>query len=314
MKWPFIALALVALALAGIAAFMSATAAEQVTVPAVVGQSVDDATARLERRGFQVTTTERHSSKPIGYVLGSDPARGAQADKGSTVTLIVSSGPAEVKVPSVTGFGESRAQKALAKLGLDSDTQTESSTEMEKGRVIRTEPAVGATVPAGERITLIVSSGPKEVQVPGVVGLTQSAAQRQLESLGLNVSVKETTSDKPAGEVIDQSPPDGAQAKEGDTVELTVSKGPEQVDVPDVLGLGVDDARASLRDAGFEVRVVEREVTDPAEEGQVIEQRPPANSKRPKGSAVTIVVGKAPAAGSGGTTPVPPVTTTPGTP
>jgi serine/threonine-protein kinase len=291
-KWPFIALALLLLAIGGFILVSSLMSGDQVTVPRTVGLDVDRASARLERNGFQVETREARNDQPPGIVIGSDPEFGKKVDEGSTVTLTVSSGPGEVTVPSVEGFSESRATKTLTKVGFKTEVKQRSSTEVDEGRVIRTSPPGGRNAPYGERIVLFVSSGPDEVQVPSVVGLTQSSASSQLESRGLSVSVVEVESDEPRGEVVRQNPVGGTSVQEGSTVTLTVSKGREMVEVPDVTDRSVASARATLSAAGFRVRVVERDTTDPLEDGQVLSQRPPGGSERPKGSGVTLIVGQ----------------------
>ena len=309
-KWPIIALILLLLGIGGFLLFTQLTKADQVQVPRTVGLDVDRATARLERKGFKVNTREIRNKKEPGIVLGSDPAFGKKVDKGSVVVLIVSSGPGEVPVPSVEGFSEGRAQKALAKVGFKTETKEQPSTEVEQGRVIKTNPSGGTNAPYGDRIVLVVSSGPAKVDVPSVVGLTQSSAQNALEARGLGVSVAEEESDKPKGEVLRQSPPGGSSVDEGTTVTLTVSKGREMVEVPDVEGSSAASARATLSAAGFRVQTKEKSTTEQTEDGQVLQQRPPGGSERPKGSTVTIIVGKLkekkPDENGGTTVPQPP--------
>jgi len=291
-KWPFIALALLALVLGGIALFAALTKSDPVEVPRVVGLDVERASARLERRGFEVDTREVRNKKDPGTVLGSDPEAGKEADEGSTVTLIVSSGPGEVVVPTVEGFSEARASKTLSKVGFKVETKERSSTRVEAGRVIRTSPPGGTNAPFGERVVMIVSSGPEEVEVPSVVGLTQSSASSALEARGLSVSVVEEESDKPKGEVLRQNPTGGTRVREGSAVALTVSKGRSLESVPDVTGRSSASARATLTAAGFRVRVVQKDTTKPDEDGQVLSQRPEAGAERQRGAAITIVVGQ----------------------
>ena len=293
-RWPFIALALLAVILAGLAIFKVATKADPVEVPRVAGLDVGRATQRLERKGFDVKTREQRNRKDPGTVLGSDPAAGKSLDEGSTVTLIVSSGPGTVTVPTVEGFGESRAQRTLAKVGFKFQTRERASATVDKGDVIRTSPTAGTAAPYGSRVILVVSSGPEQVSVPGVVGLTRTSAAGALENKGLTVSVTEVESDKPKDEVLSQDPQSGTTVDKGSSVRLTVSKGREMVDVPDVEGLSASLARAQLRAAGFEVRSRERE-SAASDDGNVVDQNPEGGASRPKGSTVTIVVGQAPA-------------------
>jgi serine/threonine-protein kinase len=301
-RWPFIALGLLILALLGAAAFLHFSQTAQVEVPRVTGLDVDRASKRLERQGFAVTIREQRNPEPPGTVLGSDPGQGKRADEGSTVTLIVSSGPGQLSVPDVGGFSASRAQKTLTKSGFKFQLDERTSPTVPAGRVIRTRPAAGKTVDYGSRVVLVVSSGPRQIQVPSVVGLTQSSAEKALEDAGLTVSITEEESDAPKGEVTKQDPPADTQVDEGSTVALTVSKGRQLVPVQDVTGRSVDDARTVLEGDGFRVKVVDRATDNPLEDGIVLEQRP-SGGERPKGAAITIFVGKAP---SGGGVPPPP--------
>ena len=290
-KWPFIALALIALGLIAFFVLRGLLAPDQVRVPRVAGLDVDRATQRLERQGFDVKVTERRNDRPPGIVLGSDPRRGEEADEGSTVTLIVSEGPGEVDVPDVVGFTQRRAQKALAKVGFKYQVREQPSTTVEAGRVIRTSPSAGRRAEYGERVILIVSSGPEQVSVPGVVGLTESSARAALEGRGLLVSVQQVESGEPEGEVLRQSPGAGARVSEGSTVTITVSEGRNLVAVPGVVGQSAASARGELAAAGFTVQTVTRTVTSRGQDGQVLSQSPSGGSERARGSSVTIVVG-----------------------
>jgi beta-lactam-binding protein with PASTA domain len=303
-KWPFIALGLVILALLGFGAFLLLSKPAQVQVPRVTGLDVERATNRLDRQGLKAATRELRNAKPPGTVIGSDPGQGKKVDEGSTVTLMVSTGPGQVTVPDVTAFSVGRAQKTLAKLRFKYQTKDQSSTDVPKGQVIKTRPEAGATVPYGSRVVIVVSTGPATVQVPKVVGLTRSSAEKALEARKLTVSVTEAASDKPQGEVIAQDPAPTTEIAEGSTVALTVSKGQEQVPVPDVTGRTADEARTILEGAGFRVKVKEQTTGNPLEDGVVLEQRP-GTGDQPKGSAVTIIVGRASGTGGGGTPPPP---------
>jgi serine/threonine-protein kinase len=149
-------------------------------------------------------------------------------------------------------------------------------------------------------VRLFVSSGAPQVEVPGVVGQDEDVARGTLEDAGLKVSRQLVNSTAPKGQVTAQTPAAGASVDQGSRVTLTVSKGPEKADVPDVVGQDKATARATLRDAGFRVNVVEQE-SDEAK-GTVIRVSPPGGTSAVKGSAVTIYVA-IPKPGTGGTGP-----------
>jgi beta-lactam-binding protein with PASTA domain len=304
-KWPFVALALLLLALAGFLAFTLSNKTEQVAVPGVAGLTVDRATARLKARGFDVKTRSQRNQAVPGKVLGSDPARGKQVDKGSTVTLIVSSGPGRVEVPTVDGFGISRAQKTLAKVGFVYDVREKASATVEKDRVIRTDPPGGTIAPYRSQVVVFVSTGPKQVQVPDVVTLTKSSAEKQLEARGFQVVIVEKESDQTEGQVLAQTPAGGTKVDEGSRVTLTVAKAKPKVTVPDVTGQDEASARAALEGRKLKVKVKHQDTTDQTQDGQVLDQNPASGTEVTEGDTVTIVVGQFAADGGTGLPPPP---------
>jgi beta-lactam-binding protein with PASTA domain len=293
-RWPWFALGLLTLALAGVLAYLAAAgllAGEKVDVPRVVGKQVLAARATLERAGFEVREVRAPSPEEIGQVVDQDPNPGVEADKGSTVTLEVSQGPGDVRVPSVENLPERLAIKELNDAGLKANVDRESSDTVREGLAIRTVPREGAEVQRGTRVRLLVSSGPEQVTVPDVVGLSQGSAEARLEDEGLTVSVEEIESDEPEGEVISQSPAGGTTVDTGSAVTISVSVGRPQVTVPDVTGLSPAAASSRLRALGLVPSRQERPVTNPDEDGQVLEQRPGAGADVEKGRTVVIVVG-----------------------
>ena len=120
--------------------------------------------------------------------------------------------------------------------------------------MIRSDPGAGARIERDSRVTLFVSTGPKEVTVPDVVGQDQDEAASRLREDGLGVIIRERTSGEQVDTVVDQSPAAGQQIDEGSTVTLFVSNGRLR-EVPDVIGLEQAEAEAELSDAGFNVSV-----------------------------------------------------------
>jgi eukaryotic-like serine/threonine-protein kinase len=293
-RWPWFALGLMTLALAGLLAYLAATgilAGEKVEVPRVVGKQVLPARDRLEKAGFEVREARAPSPEEIGVVVDQDPNSGEEADKGSTVTLEVSQGPGNVRLPSVENLPERLAIKELNDAGLKANVDRESSESIREGLAIRTVPRGGAEVQRGTRVKLFVSSGPEEVSVPDVTGLSRESAEARLEDEGLGVSVEEVESDEPEDEVLSQSPAGGTSVARGTTVAIEVSVGQPQVTVPDVTGLSPSAASSRLRALGLVPSRQERSTTNPDEDGQVIDQRPGAGAEVEKGRTVVIVVG-----------------------
>ena len=291
------ALLLVALALLGLG-LLALSRGDEVPVPSVVGQDLRPASLALDRAGFDVSVERRPSEAPRDRVLDQDPDGGQKADEGSTVALVVSSGPATRTVPSVARLPEGRAVRKLTRAGFKVETERASSATVGRGRAIRTVPAAGTEVPVGSRLRLVVSAGPRRVAVPDVVGLTQPTAESVLDRRGLAVAVERRAADAPEDQVIAQFPEGGTEVDEGSRVTIVVSQGrpepraPSRATVPDVVGMTRAEAARSLRNAGFSVSVQERAVDDPSQDGVVVAQRPSGGARREPGATVLIVVGK----------------------
>jgi serine/threonine-protein kinase len=249
------------------------------------------ARALMERAGFEVQTERVRSSQPFDQVVDQDPNPGEQAGEGSTVTLEVSDGPGTVLVPPVANLRQGQAIEELEDAGLKVTVDSEFSDKVKKNFAIRTVPSEGKEVTKGTRVRLLVSDGPEQVAVPAVTGLSRESAEARLRDDGFGVSVSEQESDEPEGDVIAQSPAAGTELTRGETVTITVSTGRPLVDVPDVIGMNERSASSRLRSAGLEPVTQERTVTDPAEDGVVVEQRPGAGTQVDKGRQVVIVIG-----------------------
>jgi eukaryotic-like serine/threonine-protein kinase len=198
----------------------------QVDVPNVVGQNLQQAQATLQQLGLAVQTTEQEATQPAGTVLAQDPAPG-KVDAASTVKLTVSKGVGQVAVPNVNGLDVVTATSQLSSAGLQVKQTQEPSERVESGNVIRTDPGAGATVDKGTSVTLIVSSGPPQVGVPMIVGMTESEARDALQAAGFLVAKSDVDvpfNSSQAGTVVNQNPPAGTPAPKGSTVSITVGK------------------------------------------------------------------------------------------
>ena len=316
--WPWALLAALLVAGAVLALVLLTGDADRVRVPDVVGRELSSAQERLEREGFEVEVDRTSSEEDAGEVIGQRPRGGRFAEEGATVRLRVSNGPRYVPVPDVVGDTRATARAALRERGLDIEERREESRDVPEGRVIETTPTAGQQVPRGSSVTLVLSSGPPPVAVPGVVGQPVDEAQATLQAAGLAAAVQEEASeDAEPGTVLRQSPGAGVEADPGSTVTLVVAAAPPEVEVPDVVGDSLDEARTVLEEQGFAVETDERTIDDPERDDQVVEQRPRAGREIERGSTVTIVIGRyeepdpaspeggAPAPGEGGEAPAP---------
>jgi beta-lactam-binding protein with PASTA domain len=183
------------------------------------------------------------------------------------------------------------AIETLDKRDLKATVDRRPSDTIEKGIAIRTVPAAGEEVERGERVQLFVSSGPEQVEVPDVTGLSRDSAEDLLAKAGLEPAVVEKESEEPEDDVISQDPAGGTEVDRGSTVTITVSTGIEKVSVPNVVGLSRRDAVAQLREVGLVAAPRETDVTDPSQDGVVTDQRPAAGIELEKGKQVVIMVG-----------------------
>jgi beta-lactam-binding protein with PASTA domain/tRNA A-37 threonylcarbamoyl transferase component Bud32 len=135
-----------------------------------------------------------------------------------------------------------------------------------------------------------------EVEVPDVVGLTESEARDELEAVELDAETETRPSRKPEGQVIAQDPEAGATANEGDTVTIFVSGGPRQTEVPDLEDLTQEEAEQELEDARLELGTVTEEPSEEVEDGRVISQSPRAGQEVARGTAVDLVISSGPEA------------------
>ncbi len=228
------------------------------TVPPLLGKTEQQARDRLKDAGLGVGQVEEEFSDTVerGTVISTDPRTGARIRGNDSVSLVLSKGPQTVRVPDIDGYRLDEARSLLKDDGLEPGMVTrEFSEDVPRGSVIATKPVKGTKVRAGSAVALTVSKG-RPVDLPDVTGDELDDARAELEEAGLVVEVapERVHSEHDAGEVARQSPAAGREVAEGDTVTLTLSKGPEMVEVPDVVGDSVDEAKQKLTGAGFDVK------------------------------------------------------------
>jgi eukaryotic-like serine/threonine-protein kinase len=297
VPWLLVALLLTAAVLAGWWAYNQIQdqleESAPVGVPLVEGLQRDLAIERIEAAGLEAEVDEQPSIEiDRGIVIEQSPREGTQVSKGSTVTITVSTGPRQVEVPSLVGGTYEEAVDALNELALEPQ-RVEVFSQKPVGQVTGQDPEAGEIVDEGSQVEVRVSKGVRQIAVPDVLGQSESSATGELQAAGFEVSVTEAPSDTVSeGLVSAQSPSAGTEAAKGSTVTITISTGPELTTVPDVIGEDTATARAMIRDAGLRPSTVFQEVTDPSQDGIVVDQDPSGGTEVEPGSTVTILVGR----------------------
>jgi beta-lactam-binding protein with PASTA domain len=252
--------------------------------------SVVDATVNLGSLAANVTETSVDT-----FTIRQDRTL---AFNPASLTWNVTGSVAAVVVPNVVGQTQANATSTLvaAALSLGSVTQ-QTSASVPAGSVISQVPAAGASVSPGSGVNLTVSSGPPNVQVPNVVGQTLASANSAIMAAGLTTGVvtQQGSVAVPAGSVIAQSPFAGASVAPSSAVNLVVSSGPPNVQVPNVVGQTQASAMSALTAAGLTSGAITSQASGAVPAGTIISQSPAAGASVAPGTPISLVVSSGPA-------------------
>ncbi|KQU35858.1 MULTISPECIES: Stk1 family PASTA domain-containing Ser/Thr kinase [unclassified Rhodococcus (in: high G+C Gram-positive bacteria)] len=196
-----------------------------------------------------------------------------------------------VTVPDVSAQTADAARTTLENAGFRVDVQQRSDATVPEGSVIGTRPVSGTTVDENSTLVLEVSTGPEQIQVPQLAGLTQSAAEQALVQAGLALDPsigRAASSRADVDKVIGQEPARGSSMAQGSSVRITLGSGPRQVRVPDVVGQNIEVAQPNIAGAGFLVDRQNVDSTLPA--GQVVATTPTGGSNATDGDTVVVRV------------------------
>jgi beta-lactam-binding protein with PASTA domain/tRNA A-37 threonylcarbamoyl transferase component Bud32 len=199
-----------------------------VTVPDVRGMTVQEATEALTAAGFEDVVQKSVASSEVEpeHVVNTNPPIGTAHPTSTRIELQVSSGAETVRVPNVIGRSAEDAVDRLEAEGFRPIVEREASSSVKEGNVISTDPAAGEDAPSGSEVTVVVSSGPNEIEVPDVVGLSEAKARAELDAAGFRVQVQYVSSTDPTehGLVVDQDPDGGETAQAESTVIIRVAR------------------------------------------------------------------------------------------
>src|ERR687890_660328 len=260
--------------------------AAQIGVPDLVGMSLDGAREKVGD-DFEVEVAKSVSGeRPVDTILGQSPSTG-KAEKGSTISVTVI-GTRVSDVPDVVGSGRAEAEQALKDVGFQVEVDGRESSFDEQNRVMGQDPSGGAQAEVGSGVTITVGSGPSSVPVPRLYGNTPAQAESVLQGAGLRLGnqSQDYNDDVAEGGIFLQDPSEGENVEPGTAVDVAISLGPEQVEVPEVYGLSVAAAQTALSNAGLNSTPIEVEGDEPA--GTALATDPGAGAMLDPGSTVSL--------------------------
>jgi serine/threonine-protein kinase len=255
-RWPWVVAVVVVLvaAAAAVATVRLRLLTPSHRLPSVAGLTVARADAVLHRHDDRVRVVRRQPSttQPAGTIIEQSPAAGRSVKDGSTVAVVLSSGPPPVAVPDLSGVtgGCAAVTAQLAAVHLHATCDQQASTTVPAGQVISWSPT--GTAREGATVTVQLSSGPPEVALPSLAGIASCAGVASaMAAAHLVASCSTAYNAAPAGSVVSESPQ--GQAPEGSTVTVVLSAGPPPVVVPSVIGQPLAQAITALQGAGLAV-------------------------------------------------------------
>ena len=267
---------------------------EQVFPLPDVRKPLDEAQKTLQDLGLVPIAQPQYSdTAKVNDVWAQSPVPGDLVKKGDKVTLTYNPGKGTVALPSLVGLPKADAVAKLTTLGLKSAFVDQESDTIPVDQVVAQDPPASDVAP-GSKVTLTVSVGKGKIEVINVLNLDLATASNQLGAKGFTITT-ETKSDETiaAGKVISTDPAPGTTVDKGTTVKLVISDGPPKVVVPNVEGLSLDDAVTKLT-GSFQWSMKTTDVPyGDSRDGKVISQSPAAGAQVPKGTTVTLLVGKA---------------------
>jgi eukaryotic-like serine/threonine-protein kinase len=264
-----------------------------IAVPDLVDMSLGEARDKVGS-DFDIRVSGTvNGEKPVDTITGQDPAAG-KAKKGSEISVTVV-GTRVASVPDVVDSGRAAAEQKLKDAGFEAKVAEQNSSFGEKGKVTSQDPGGGARPEVGSTVTINVGTGPSSVPVPSLYGNTPAQARSILEEAHLMLGHKNSDydSDVAAGSIFFQDPAEGQRVEPGTAVDVTVSLGVQQVQVPEVYGLSVAQARATLSGVGLNSTPMEVKGDEAA--GTALSTDPAVGAMVAPGSTVTLYYSAGPA-------------------
>jgi len=253
--------AVVALTVSGVLAWQSLSATSY-AVPDLVGIPEGEARNAVSQFGWNVLIrAQRSDDVELGDVISTTPAAGMSLREGDDITLVVSEGATLALLPDVIGLSRDDAIATLQSAGLTVSESLRDDDSVPAGSVVgwivteQPNLVAGSQVLRGTEVAIVVSGGPVLRAVPNLIGLSEADADIQLIAVQLNSQRNDDvfSSDIPIGLIATQEPAAGAQLSRDGIVAYALSKGPETVELPNVIGLALADAQKRLNEVGIYV-------------------------------------------------------------
>jgi serine/threonine-protein kinase len=284
-RWAVILTLLAIFASSGAGWWFASGPGGQAIIPELEGRSLEVAISALEPMGLTVLEHQEHDAQvPVGLVIRTEPTAGTRVFKQSEVRVVISLGPKQVLVPESLGLDLEQATELLESTGLVAGNVSSFFGLAEAGQVLAFSKPTGTSLAEGSVVDLRVSLGP----LPDVVGEDISQAIQTLEALGLTVTSLEVFNDDVSvGRVVSITASSDPLPESG-SVTLNVSKGPEFITLPNVVGETVAAAKNALESLGFTVLVDTDQLSSRFGVVKVTRQNPSASSRVRVGTQVTI--------------------------
>ena len=275
-----------------------AAAPELISVPDLTGFTLADAQDALDEANLRPSFRQQPSLDVAeGLVITSDPEPGTEVEPDSKVTLVISAGPEEFPIPNVTNIDVADARTQLEAAGFVVGTETpQDSQDFPEGTVISQSLPAGTEAAPGTVVDLVVSSGPRFLTMPDLVGVSATTAQEELTRLGFTDIVVEEdfSNDMLEGFVITTEPGPSQLAERDETVSIFVSVGPEPFPLPDLTGRSVPDAQRLAGERGLTI-VVDPETVEVTQAsglvGMIAAQTPSAGTEVVFGAEIHVRLG-----------------------
>lgn len=278
-----VALLLVIALIFGVTSYLNSG---KITVPSLVGLSKSEANKMLAGLGLKSEILSEIFSEdiPKGKIISSEPAGGGKITPTGTVGLNISKGQERILITDLTGDTPDIASQKIAEIGLNVGEIFESfDLKIESGFVIKTDPAIGSKVKRGTVVNLIVSKGIEKIELASYIGKNGEQALSELTDSGFDVDVEYKFSDNIfKGQVISQAPDKSGAIPIRSKIRLVISKGPEFIFVPNVLGKSKNSATLDLENLGLRVSIKGT--------GKVNNISPAIGSKVKQGSLITLTL------------------------